>query len=311
MCKKNIIALMTFCFFVSYAPAFAAYDAAYPGTISSLTSMTYSYNPVTKILTKAYNLKNNSLNTIVSPRLVNLFLWSNSLCSDPLTAWSTMSYNGTGIYSNTDQTATVANNDGTINWSSQVSPAAFVSTQLFSGITPFQTVQGGVNYPYWNIKPLSWSPGEEVTINVQFSNVEKCNWIQNVVWIVCSVDGTPPVTTTTTTVEPTLIKLSDFQAIPGNKEVKLVWHTESEIDTAGFNIYRSEGLSKETVKINTALIPAKGSATSGADYTFTDSDVKNTVPYIYKLEDIETNGEATLHKPALATPRFIYSIINK
>jgi hypothetical protein len=305
----------------------ASYDKAAPIPLSNtvtLLDMAYSYNPQTQILTKTYQLQNNSGLTLSNPRLVNLFLWSNNLCSSPSTAWSTMGYDGTSIYSNTDQTATVTNSDGAINWSTLVYPAAFDSTQLFPGITPVQSVQSGVNYPYWNIGSL-WNPGDTVTINVQFSNVLNCSWIQNVVWIIYTEEGTPPTTTTTavptttttalstttTTEVPTVIELSEFRALPGDRSVTLIWRTESEIDTAGFNIYRGQFRSSEMTKINATLIPAQGSPTTGAEYIYTDNDVKNGVIYIYKLEDVDTNGVVTEHKPVLATPRWIYSLFHQ
>jgi hypothetical protein len=304
----------------------ASYDKAAPIPLSNtvtLLDMTYSYNPQTQILTKTYQLQNISGLTLSNPRLVNLFLWSNNLCSSPSTAWSTMSYDGTS-YSNTDQTATVTNSNGAINWSSLVYPAAFDSTQLFPSITPVQSVQSGVSYPYWNIGSL-WNSGDTVTITVQFSNVSNCSLIQNVVWIIYTAEGTPPTTTTTalptttttalptttTTALPTVIELSEFRALPGDRAVTLIWRTESEIDTAGFNIYRGQFNSSEMTKINATLIPAQGSSTTGAAYTYTDNDVKNGVIYTYKLEDVDTNGVVTEHKPVRATPRWIYSLFHQ
>ena len=210
------------------------------------------------------------VDTLTNPRLVNLFLWSNNLCSDPSAAWSTMAYDGTSIFSNADQSAKAANNNGIMDWSADVYPATFSSTELFPAITPVQSVQSGVSYPYWDASGLS-SIGGTATITVQFSDVANCSLIQNVVWVIYG--GTPPSTTTTTTVSttttteiPTLITLSYFQAIPGDREVTLMWRTESEVDTAGFNIYRGIvrrgkfGLGRsdtpEMEKINDDLIPA-------------------------------------------------------
>lgn len=106
-------------------------------------------------------------------------------------------------------------------------------------------------------------------------------------------------------VESTLITLSSFDAAPGNKKVTLTWTTESEIDNAGFNIYRAEA-GGEYVKVNDEIIPAQGSATSGATYEFVDEDVQNRVTYSYKLEDVDANGTATMHDAKSATPRVIY-----
>ena len=84
------------------------------------------------------------------------------------------------------------------------------------------------------------------------------------------------------------------------------WTTESEIDNAGFNLYRSESADGEYIKINDSLIPAQGSSTQGASYEFIDTDVKNRKTYYYKLEDIDLNGVSTFHGPESAMPRLLY-----
>jgi hypothetical protein len=106
----------------------------------------------------------------------------------------------------------------------------------------------------------------------------------------------------------TLIALSSFTATPKNKEVILEWKTESEIDNAGFNLYRSETEDGEYEKINASLIPAQGSSTQGASYEFVDKDVKNRKTYYYKLEDIDLNGVSTFHGPVQSTPRLMFKL---
>jgi hypothetical protein len=64
------------------------------------------------------------------------------------------------------------------------------------------------------------------------------------------------------------------------------WTTESEVDVAGFNLYRSESPDGPYVKVNTALIP-------GAS----DPNVVDGHTYYYKLEDVELGGTTTLHGP--------------
>jgi hypothetical protein len=103
----------------------------------------------------------------------------------------------------------------------------------------------------------------------------------------------------------TLINLASFTATPKAGKVILQWSTESEIDNAGFNLYRSESENGEYIKINTSIIPAKGSSTQGASYEFVDSNVQNRKTYCYKLEDIDLKGTSTMHGPVSATPRLI------
>jgi hypothetical protein len=107
---------------------------------------------------------------------------------------------------------------------------------------------------------------------------------------------------------PTVIQLSSFNAAPSYKKVSIAWTTEAEIDNAGFNLYRATAENGEYVKINAALISARGSATQGASYEFIDKDVRNRKAYYYKLEDIDLNGTATIHGPVSATPRLFAEI---
>jgi len=109
----------------------------------------------------------------------------------------------------------------------------------------------------------------------------------------------------------TFIALSSFTVTPSHKEVTISWSTESEIDNAGFNIYRAESEDGEYIKINAALIPAQGSPTQDAAYSFTDENVKNRKTYFYKLEDVDLNGTATSHGPVSATPRLLHGLSNQ
>ena len=128
--------------------------------------------------------------------------------------------------------------------------------------------------------------------------------------MVCDTTTTTTIqqSTTTTTAPAKLINLSSFAAAPSNRAVIIEWSTESEIDNAGFNLYRSETENDNYTKINTSLIPAKGYSTQGAAYEFTDTNVKNRKTYWYKLEDIDLSGTATMHGPVSATPRLIYGL---
>jgi len=75
------------------------------------------------------------------------------------------------------------------------------------------------------------------------------------------------------------------------------WTTESEVNLAGFNIYRSESLDGPYVKLNTTLIPASPDPISGGSYSYTDTAAEAGVTYYYKLEDVELDGKATMHGP--------------
>jgi hypothetical protein len=97
--------------------------------------------------------------------------------------------------------------------------------------------------------------------------------------------------------EYTAIALSRFDAVKMAGKVLIAWKTETEIDNAGFNIYRAEAENGAYVKINESLIPAGGSAAQGAAYSFMDDTVKIWKTYYYKLEDIDLNGSSAMHGP--------------
>lgn len=111
------------------------------------------------------------------------------------------------------------------------------------------------------------------------------------------------------TEDPTLITLSGFTAAPGRNQVQLTWKTGSEIDNAGFNLYRAESENGDFVRLNGKLIPSQGSATTGAAYTFVDDSVQNRKKYVYILEDVDTSGRATTHGPVMAMPLWMYGSI--
>ena len=72
--------------------------------------------------------------------------------------------------------------------------------------------------------------------------------------------------------------------------VLVEWSTASELDTAGFNLYRSETSTGPFVQVNPELIPASSDPLAGSSYTYEDSDVRPGWTYYYQLEEVEING---------------------
>jgi hypothetical protein len=108
--------------------------------------------------------------------------------------------------------------------------------------------------------------------------------------------------------EATAINLSSFTATLSKRSIILEWVTESEIDNAGFNVYRADSANGEYVKINSSLIPAKGTSTSGASYQYVDENIRMRRTYYYKLEDIDIHGASSLHVPVSATARIFQNL---
>jgi len=130
-------------------------------------------------------------------------------------------------------------------------------------------------------------------------------WGENIGWISFSLPGVSEYRVATSwQAGSTLITLASFDAASGRCSVMLRWQTASEVDCAGFNLYRSDSHDGEYEQINEFPIPAEGSPAGGAAYSFVDGDVHSRSKYYYLLEDIDLSGSVTMHGPvsALAGP---------
>jgi hypothetical protein len=79
--------------------------------------------------------------------------------------------------------------------------------------------------------------------------------------------------------------------------VDVDWQTASEVNTAGFLLYRSESQEGPGEKITANLIPVQGDALTGGSYHYTDATVRAGRTYYYWLEEVETGGGANRHGP--------------
>ncbi len=101
--------------------------------------------------------------------------------------------------------------------------------------------------------------------------------------------------------EPTVVELIDFTANSSGRSVVLEWATATEINNAGFHIWRKGDGPKKLVRITKSLIPARGGGAWGAEYLFSDKDVHFGRTYEYMLEDVEFDGTSTLHDAVSVT----------
>jgi len=82
-----------------------------------------------------------------------------------------------------------------------------------------------------------------------------------------------------------------------NQGATITWETASEVDTAGFNLYRSPNPDGPWLKINDQLIPPSQDPVSGGSYTFTDNNAEAGQTYYYQLEEVELSGNVTRFDP--------------
>ncbi len=79
--------------------------------------------------------------------------------------------------------------------------------------------------------------------------------------------------------------------------VLVEWTTASELDTVGFNLYRSENPAGPFTKINSTLIPAAADPLTGSQYSYRDEQVLPGRQYFYQLEEVEMDGSINRFGP--------------
>jgi hypothetical protein len=73
--------------------------------------------------------------------------------------------------------------------------------------------------------------------------------------------------------------------------VRVEWSTETEMNTAGFNLYRGDSADGPfDVKVNDQLIPPAADPLTGGKYQYVDKAARAGVTYYYRLEEVERNG---------------------
>jgi uncharacterized repeat protein (TIGR01451 family) len=99
---------------------------------------------------------------------------------------------------------------------------------------------------------------------------------------------------------PTAVTLSSLTAVWDGDVVRVEWETALELDTVGFNVWRSTDPAGGYVQINDVLIPAEslGGVWGGA-YSYVDSGVTPGTVYYYRLEELEVSGARNWYGPTL------------
>lgn len=90
-------------------------------------------------------------------------------------------------------------------------------------------------------------------------------------------------------IQPTSIDLLNFSATYVQTGILLSWETTNETHNLGFNLYRSDSLDGDWVRLNEEMIPTSvppGSLDGGV-YTYLDDDITPGQVYYYWLEDID------------------------
>jgi hypothetical protein len=97
---------------------------------------------------------------------------------------------------------------------------------------------------------------------------------------------------------PTAVTLAAFTAAWNGDDVVVAWETAMEIDTVGFNVWRSETRDGGYMRVNDTLIPSTSPGSVwGSAYSYVDSDVIPDTTYYYKLEELEVGGGRNWYGP--------------
>jgi hypothetical protein len=79
-------------------------------------------------------------------------------------------------------------------------------------------------------------------------------------------------------------------SISRQANIIIEWVTASELNTAGFNVYRSTSPVGPPLKLNAQLIPSSSDPLTGASYKYTDRGLSPGTTYYYFVEEIESDG---------------------
>jgi uncharacterized repeat protein (TIGR01451 family) len=142
------------------------------------------------------------------------------------------------------------------------------------------------------------APGQGVSIDVVFKAITVTDITVNEAFTGGAADavGTPvgesndnaKVTIKTT---PTAVTLGAFSAIRQDDGVLVTWTTLSELNTWGFNLFRSTDTDRQNaVQVNGSLILAEGQGANGASYQYLDTSADSNVAYHYWLQEVGENA---------------------
>ena len=81
-----------------------------------------------------------------------------------------------------------------------------------------------------------------------------------------------------------------FSELSRRPQLVIKWETETEVNTAGFNLYRADNRDGPFERLNDVLVPAADDPLAGGEYQFLDEDVEPGKVYFYRLEEVEIDG---------------------
>ena len=108
-------------------------------------------------------------------------------------------------------------------------------------------------------------------------------------------------------VQPTSVVLSSFTSSFDleTTSVKLSWETVSDSSILGFNVYRSDEITPDLVKINPEMVLVyEPGAMEGNQYSYTDADVEFGQTYTYWIDVVDLETLTSRYGPVTQTAGF-------
>ena len=125
-------------------------------------------------------------------------------------------------------------------------------------------------------------------------------WGENIGWIKFNGTALNSTAYKVATAGPLAVTLVSFAAEATPDGALVRWETVSEVDNAGFNLFRNT--TANTVGDLLANVPSQApGSTQGFTYSYDDGDVQAGETYWYWLEDVSLRGATTLHGPVSVT----------
>ena len=150
--------------------------------------------------------------------------------------------------------------------------------------------RAGVSIETSNVTPLGRAPGMKHSwVHAVDTNATEFRFVRHTWYGIESDYGTPGVRAG----QALPVNLSFFRPTLQDGKVTIRWTTESELDNAGFNIYRSESRTGEFKQVNENLIQGQGTTAERHTYSWVDTSAKPGVVYYYQIEDVSFAGERT------------------
>ncbi len=92
-------------------------------------------------------------------------------------------------------------------------------------------------------------------------------------------------------VEPMPVELTSFKAMSQDNNITLIWQTATEINNYGFDVERSpEGAGTANWR-KIGFVEGNGTSSILNNYSYIDNTVSNGNKYIYRLKQIDNNGD--------------------